>query len=368
MQNQLQDAIQNLLNTFVAEGNEWGVQVAAYVDGKLVVDAWAGVADVRTGRPVDGDTLFPVFSTTKGIFSTVIHILAERGQIDYDAPIAKYWPEFAANGKEAITMRHVLSHTAGIPYMPDGLAYEQLYDWDFMCAAIAQLKPSWPAGAKQVYHPITFGWVVGEVARRVDGRMVQQILEEEICRPLGLRRLFCGIPAELEPSTAFIAMVPDPPVTIPPPPNDVAPSMMPLHHWMNKPEARRMPQPGGSGIMNARCIARHYAALLPGGVDGVELLPPSRIRLATEEQVPSGGYDAGSGRKSLGYILGHNLTDTDPNVNGFGHGGYGGAQGFAHPHYRLALGLTRNRFSDHLILPAIFGEFHKALSDSGYVG
>src|ERR1700722_7432593 len=99
MPNPLQDTIQNLSNTLVAEGMERGVQVAAYIDGELVVDAWAGVADVRTGVPVDGDTLFPAFSTTKGIMATVMHLLAERGQIDYDAPVAKYWPEFAANGK-----------------------------------------------------------------------------------------------------------------------------------------------------------------------------------------------------------------------------------------------------------------------------
>src|SRR5476651_2611633 len=146
MRDQLQEKIQTLLNTLVAEGKERGAQVAVYIDGKLAVDAWAGVADDRTGAAVDGDTLFPVFSTTKGIFSTVIHILAERGKIDYDAPIAKYWPEFAANGKEAITMRHALSHTAGIPYMPDDVTREQLYDWDFMCAAVAELKPSWPTG------------------------------------------------------------------------------------------------------------------------------------------------------------------------------------------------------------------------------
>src|SRR5476651_894801 len=124
MRDQLQEKIQTLLNTLVAEGKERGAQVAVYIDGKLAVDAWAGVSDVRTGAAVDGDTLFPVFSTTKGIFATVIHILAERGLIDYDTPIAKHWPAFAANGKEAITPRHVLAHTAGIPFMPENITLE----------------------------------------------------------------------------------------------------------------------------------------------------------------------------------------------------------------------------------------------------
>ena len=286
MQKNLQDTIQTLLTNVVAEGKQRGAQVAVYIDGKLVVDAWAGVTDVRTGAKVDGDSLFPIFSTTKGIFSTVMHILAERGKLDYDKPIAHYWPEFAANGKEKITLRHAMAHTSGIPYMPDDLTLEQINDWDGMCRKVAQLKPAFPTGAKQFYHPVTFGWLLGEVARRADGRTVPQLLADEICRPLGLKRMFCGIPADLEPQTAFLELVPNPPVTPPPPPNDVVPSMMPLHEWINRPDVRRTPQPGCSGIMSARAVARHYAALLPGGVDGIELLPQSRIKIATEEQVP----------------------------------------------------------------------------------
>jgi CubicO group peptidase (beta-lactamase class C family) len=359
MQNQLQDTIQNLLNTFVAEGNERGVQVAVYIDGKLAVDAFAGVADVRTGRAVDGDTLFPVFSTTKGVFSTVIHILAERGLIDYDTPIAKYWPEFAANGKEAITMRHAMSHTSGIPYVPDGITLEQIWDWDYMCKAVARLKPYWAAGAKQIYHPITFGWILGETARRVDGRTVPELLKEEICEPLGMTRLYCGIPAEVEPETAFLENVPNPPVVVPPPPNDIPPCAMPLHEWINRPESRRVPQPGCSGIMSARAIARHYAACLPGGVDGVELVPPSRLKLAMEEQVPTGGYDSGSGEKALGYQIGSKSDDLGHSPTAFGHGGHGGSQGYGDTGYRLAVGVTRNRFSDHCLAPRILSEIRQ---------
>jgi CubicO group peptidase (beta-lactamase class C family) len=359
MQKNLQDTIQTLLNTLVAEGKERGTQVAAYIDGEQVIDAWAGVADVRTGRPVDGDTLFPVFSTTKGIFSTVIHILAERGKLDYDTPIATYWPEFAANGKEVVTMRHALSHTSGIPYMPPGITVEQTCDWDYMCAAVAQLKPSWPPGVKQVYHAITFGWIVGEVARRADGRSVPQLLADELCRPLGITRLFCGIPAELEPQTAFLEQVPNPPVTPPTSPNEYAPCMVPLHEWINRPEVRRTPQPGCSGIMSARSVARHYAALLPGGVDGVELLPPSRVKIATVEQAPTGGYDEGTGRKGLGYILGDGVSPT-----GFGHGGYGGSAAFADPRYRLAVSVVRNRFSDHDLASLVLKEIKDALGIS----
>jgi CubicO group peptidase (beta-lactamase class C family) len=346
----------------VAEGHQAGIQAVAYLDGKLIVDAWAGVADVRTGAPVDGDTLFPVFSTTKGVFSTVIHLLAERGTLDYDQPIAHYWPEFAANGKETITLRHALAHTSGIPYMPEGITLEQICNWDYMCAAVAKLKPAFPAGAKQFYHPVTFGWLVGEVARRADGRGVPQLLKEEICQPLGITRMYCGIPAELEPQTAFLELIPNPPVTPPPPPNDLSPCMMPLHEWINRPEVRRTPQPGCSGIMSARAIAKSYAALLPGGVDGVELLPQSRIRIATEEQVPAEGYDpANLGRKALGYQLGTDIMEVGYSPLAFGHFGHGGSFGFADPKNRLALALTRNRYCDHPASQIVCKEIRRAL-------
>jgi CubicO group peptidase (beta-lactamase class C family) len=252
-----------------------------------------------------------------------------------------------------------MAHTAGIPYMPDGVNLEQISDWDFMCAAVAQLKPSWPAGTKQVYHPITFGWILGEVARRVDGRSVPQLLADEICRPLGMSGLYCGIPAKLEPGTAFLELVPNPPVIAPPPPNDVSPCLMPLHEWMNRPEARRTPQPGCSGIMNARAVARHYAALLPGGVDGVELLPAARIRLAVEEQVPTDGYGEGTARRGLGYLLGEGGSST-----AFGHGGHGGSAGYANPPYHLAVGVTRNRFSGSDLAGLVAGEIRSALGIS----
>jgi CubicO group peptidase (beta-lactamase class C family) len=361
MSNILQDTIQALLHKFVAEGNERGVQVTAYIEGKLAVDAWAGVSDVRTGAVVDGDTLFPVFSTTKGIFATVIHILAERGLIDYDTPIAKYWPAFGANGKEAITPRHALAHTSGIPFMPEGITLEQMWDWDFMAAAMEGLTPHWPSGMKQHYHSLTYGWILGELARRVDGRSVPQLLEEEICRPLGLTRLYCGIPAELEPETAFLEQFPEPEVVVPPPPHDIPPCAMPLYSWINRTGSRLSPQPGCSGIMSARAIARHYAAVLPGGVDGVELISPERLRVATAEQVPTGGYDEGSGLKALGYQFGTKSDDWGVSATAFGHGGHGGSHGYADTKYRLAVGITRNRFSDHCLGPRIIQEIRQSL-------
>jgi CubicO group peptidase (beta-lactamase class C family) len=343
----LHQRIQTLLDRAVAGGDERGVQVTIYHEGKLVANAFAGIADVRTGRAVDADTLFPVFSVTKGIFSTVIHVLAERGLIDYDEPIATYWPGFAANGKAAITMRHALSHSSGIPFLPDDITLEQLADWDFMCGVIEKLRPVSMPGAQQHYHAITSGWIWGEVARRVSGRNPSQLFAEELCRRLGLTRMFCGIPAEVEPQTAYLEIFPDVPQVLGPPPREIPPSAQPLHEWMNRTAARLAPQPAASGIMNAHSIARHYASLLPGGVDGIELLPRERMRIATEEQALKGG-------KALGYELGKGAKDRFDSVTAFGHGGHGGAMGFAEPTRRIAWAMTHNRFSNYPLNQHVF--------------
>lgn len=358
--------MQELLATLVREGKERGVQLAAYVDGELVVDAWAGIADPASQRPVTGDTLFPVFSATKGVAATLIHWLVERGQLTYDTPVAEVWPEFAAHGKAGITVRHVLNHTAGLPNIPMGIGLPELLDWETMCRAMAELSPVSAPGTQMCYHAVTFSWLVGEVARRVDGRRFAQMLDEEICRPLNLTGLFVGIPAEVEPRVAILEEVFAPGQT-PARPDDSVPQsipgwMWPLVTWMNRPDVRRACIPASNGIMTARALARHYAALLPGGVGGVELLPPERVRLATQLQVPSvNPADGAQQRRGLGYLLGG-----DPNLMGsrpaaFGHGGYGGALGFADPDYRLAVGFTKNFYSPNNSASQVLCELRESL-------
>ncbi|MFA4945729.1 MAG: serine hydrolase domain-containing protein [Lentisphaeria bacterium] len=348
--NRAQEEIQALLERLVKEGRERGIQVAAYLDGKLVVDAWAGVADAATGRPVDGETLFPVFSTTKGMAATIIHRLAERGKLDYDDRISQSWPEFGVNGKEAITIRQALNHTAGLPNVPEELRGVDLRDWAAVCAAVARLAPAWPPGSRMEYHAITYGWILGEVARRVAGRPFPQLLEEEICRPLGIKGgMYCGIPDEVEPRVAILE---DTTVNPAAPPGQSVPQPVPawlgpLHAWMNRPEVRRACVPASSGIMTARAIARHYAALVPGGVDGVELLPPARVKLATTMPPPWTGAD-GTPQPShwaLGYAVETGVTAAGAPWRQIGHGGFGGSKGNADPQCRFAFGLTKNLFS-----------------------
>lgn len=339
----LQKNIQTLIDSLVSEGSERGVQVVVYSHGKLVVDAWAGVADLKTGKPVDGDTLFPVFSTTKGIAATMLHLLAEKGKVDYDQPIASLWPEFAAHGKEKVTVRHALTHTSGIPQMPEGITLERVCDWDWMCAAIAQLKPQWEPGTVISYHAMTYGWIIGEICRRIDGRTFEQRLEEDIRRPLGIRDIYCGIPDSVENRVATLEEVLSAEQASAPIPNHATLTSVPMGigpfaEWMNRSDARRACTPASSGIMSARACAKHYASLLKGGVDGVELLPPSRMKLAAEPYLPP------SCKPEEGRGLGYGL-----NLGGFpgsfGHAGYGGSEAFAIPEHGLALCLTKNYFS-----------------------
>lgn len=162
-QSRIQELADRLTAPGTASGEEVGLQIAAYLDGERVVNVCAGVADSTTGRLVDERTLFPA----AGLISTLVHVLADRGQLDYGVPVAAYWPEFAAHGKVGITLAHVLTHTAGVPQTPPGVVLEDLADWDGMCARIADLRPLWRPGSATGWHALTFGFILGEVVRRV---------------------------------------------------------------------------------------------------------------------------------------------------------------------------------------------------------
>ncbi len=354
----IQNRIQDLLDEVVRKGHELGVQVAAYHKGALIADAWSGDMDASRRTKISGDTLFPVFSTTKGIAATIIHLLVERGQIAYDTRIAQVWPEFAANGKSEITLRYCLTHMAGLPHVPMTIGPPQIHDWDAVCAALAAAKPAWSPGSRMEYHAMTYGWLLGEVAQRVDGRPFSQMVQEEICAPLNIETLFTGLPAVLDSHVATLeAREFEMPVLDETVPQAVPAFAWPLHEMMNRPEARRACQPASNGIMNARAIARHYAALLPGGVEGVELLPPERIREAIVWHEPPGEAPLHFG---LGYLVGGEGSNMG-SENSFGHGGYGGSLGFADLETGLAFGFTRNLFSPAPTLEKVLGELRAAL-------
>jgi CubicO group peptidase (beta-lactamase class C family) len=344
--------VQKVLDRLVDSGQEAGLQCAAYMDGKQVVDCWAGVADETTGRKVNGDTLFTCWSTTKGWAATCVHILADRGKLKYSDSISKHWPEFAANGKGKTTILDALTHRAGVPQLPPGTTPEMMCDWDAMCRAIAALKPAWRPGARTGYHAFTFGWLTGEIVRRVDGRPISKFAQDEICQPLGIDSFFLGIPDRVEKRVARFRVEPPPPDAPVFPPDSLNQKAMPPlfmnSETMNRPDIRRACIPGAGGIMNARAIARHYAMLAcRGELDGVRVLSKRRINIIRKVQTRE--LDLVGGRiamRAMGYGVGGRFEDGGGPAMGrsrraFGHGGYGGSLGFADPELGLSFGFAK---------------------------
>jgi len=333
------ERVQKLIDGIVGRGNEGALQVAAYYKGKLIVDAYAGLANPAKGVKASSETLFPVFSTSKGIAATAVHILAEKGVLDYEAPIAKYWPGFAKKGKAGITLRMALDHSAALPHMPDCKDEDELCDWSHMCELVADLEPLWEPGTKTYYHAITYSWLVGEPARKADGRDFMSIVRDEICKPLGIERdVFLGLPGSEDSRVAILESDPNPPKppappATPPPPDPVGgrsipPLVCPLERWMNRPASWRGCIPASNGIMTAKGIAKHYAALI-GKVDGVRLISEKRLKMATElSKLPE--------PRGLGYGV-------NKEGGSFGHGGAGGSIGTAFPKDKLSIGMAKTR-------------------------
>ena len=342
--------------------DEIGAACAVVAGGRTVVDLWAGAADVRTGAPWQAGTRAVTFSTTKGATSVVVHRLVEQGRLDLDTPVSASWPEFAAAGKEAVPVRWLLTHQAGLPAVDRTFTPEELFAWHPMVEALAAQAPHWPPGTAHGYHAMTFGWLVGEVVRRVSGRSVGELFAAEVAAPLGLEYHIGGLPAELEPLTARLSgtsrgqearseapaaatATATTTATTTTDPSSLSfralnPTDPPLR--ANDPAYHRAEMPAANGIGTARALARMYAALL-GEVDGVRLLQPATVAAATTRQ--TSGIDRVTFRESafgLGFALG---ADVHPAAGAaaFGHPGMGGSLGYADPELGFGFGYVMNR-------------------------
>jgi CubicO group peptidase (beta-lactamase class C family) len=326
---------------FAAYG-EVGAAVAVMVDGEIVVDLWAGHADAARTRPWERDTIVNVYSTTKGMTTICALRLVDQGLLDLDAPVAKYWPEFAQAGKEKLPVRYLLSHRAGLPAVKEILPKGSLFQWDTMTAALARQEPWWEPGTKHGYHALTFGWLVGEVVRRISGRSLGAYFREEIAELLSLD-FHIGLAAEHDARTAeiipgaptpdemkrFAELMSDPQSmaakSIFNPPDMMQPGHANTRQW------RVAEIPAANGHSNARALARAYGALARGGeLDGVRVLSQEAIDRAIVEQ--SDGPDAVLGqpyRFGLGFMLTIPEHPFGPNPRAFGHTGSGGSLGFA---------------------------------------
>jgi CubicO group peptidase (beta-lactamase class C family) len=364
MNYEAQKHIQKLLDESVEKGADRGLQITAYLNGKVVVDAFAGVADVRSGLLVNSETLFPVFSVTKGMVATVIHQLVDQGKLFYDQPIADIWPEFGVNGKKNITLKQAMNHTAGLQNVPLEIGVNEACDWKKICGAIARSAPANEPGNLVVYHAMTYGWILGEIASIVIGKPFGQIVQENINQPIGIKDLYVGIPDEVEDRVAFLEDVLGEFVSQENLSSLTVPLWMwPLHDRLNRGDIRRACIPGSNGIMSAHAVARHYAALLPVGVEGKRLLSIERIKIATDTKV--GVYDDNKSTANF-WTLGYYLLDgpaakEKKKLSPFGHGGFGGSMGFADPSCGLAVGFTKNLFNNNGLGNNLIIELRKAL-------
>ena len=368
--------MQEALAHELASGAERGAAVCALVDGEPVVDIWGGAR--HDGTTWERDTLACFFSVTKGLTALCAQMLDDRGRLDVDAPIAEYWPEFAANGKERVLVRHALSHTAGLLTVPrwwelSGDHGEGLADDVAVAEALAAAPLSWEPGTAAGYHALTYGWLVGELVRRIDGRSIGRFFAEEVAGPLGLE-LFIGLPPGLDDRVTDSIALPQVELTDELravhdkgwaaaeaddltvleaagigstfPPRGTEKIGEYLTALMNDPTIRHAELPAGNGIGTARSLARMYAVLAAGGsFGGVELVSPETIeRWRTRTVLPDGtALDFG-----LGYAVYAADETTGAGDGRFGHGGAGGSLGFAHPERRLAYGWTKNKMRmDH---------------------
>jgi CubicO group peptidase (beta-lactamase class C family) len=332
----LNQHVQAILDELVQDGREIGVQAAAYYRGELVLEACAGFMDPQTQRPVRPDTLFGVMSASKAIVATCIHVLVDRGLLDLDAPVCAYWPDFAALGKRAVTIRDVLTHSAGVPTNPAGYCHDWARNWDAMCARIADLAPEWPAGTRTGYHSLNYGWILGEVIRRVDGRLLDRFVQEELCEPLGMESLYMGVP-ECESYRTATLVVPSE--------EDATSPMKALVESFNRQEIRRCVIPAVGVWANARSMAQHYAMLAAdGALDCVRVLSPEAIERAARLQTDD--VDAVYRmpiRKALGYWMGGPaMKPLVGRAQAFGHPGIGGSIGFADPERGLGFAYVKN--------------------------
>jgi len=340
---EIQQQIQRHIDTLVGAGAETGVQVAVYRDGALIVDAVAGTADSATGRPLTSDTPIFSFSTAKNVTATLAHLLVARGYLAYDSPVTDLWPEFGIHGKATATLRHVLTHTVGLPAMPREITPAELPDWSRVCQSVAAAEPRWRPGTATGYHSYTFGYLVGELARRATGRPMGELLREWITAPLGIEgQLYFAAPRESLPGLARLEQEPQQRLS------DSDETDAILAPWESRPSADfgnngeilRADIPS-VGIATAHGLAAMYNAVLQGRLVGsAQLAELSALAFEGTDQV-----FGNSARMALGFPLGRIGAPAEEHSAAFGWPGGGGSYAYADPVRGIAFALTKNRLA-----------------------
>jgi CubicO group peptidase (beta-lactamase class C family) len=357
-------ARQEFERNFGARG-EVGASFCLIVDNRRAIDLWGGLADPASGRPWTEDTVGVIWSSTKGATALCAHLLADRGDLDLDTPVARYWPEFAQGGKESISVRMLLNHQAGVAAVHDPLPRGAFYDWELMTSVLARETPWWEPGTRHGYHGLTFGWLVGEVVRRVSGQSLGAFFRDQVASPLGLD-FWIGLPEEHESRVAPVI-----PAQPPAPGEPVSPLLLVAMTQPDSLQARMFLNTAGyilepgevdsraahaaeigatGGIANARALAAMYAPL--AGASPNLLVGEGTI--AAMSAVSSAGGDAVGlvpSRFGLGYVKSMDNRRVSPvpgdsivlSEEAFGHSGFGGSVGFADPKAGFSFGYTMTR-------------------------
>ncbi|MEU0005639.1 serine hydrolase domain-containing protein [Streptomyces sp. NPDC006314] len=343
------------------ERGELGAAVAVTVGGETVVDLWGGWADAARTRPWYRDTLVNVWSTSKGPVALCAHILADRGLLDFDAPVAAYWPEFEASGKGQVRVRHLLSHRAGLSGLREPHSLDDLYDWELTTARLAATEPWWEPGTRSGYHALTYGFLVGEVVRRVSGLRPGAFLEREVTGPLGID-FTIGLPAKESGRAAELVRAPAAsssdqaaalgqltPVAVAALTNPVVGATE-----ANSPRWRAAEIPAANGHGTARAVAALYGIFAGrGSHDGRRILSAQAAERVREGQgscrdlVLGAGFE-GETEVGLGLWLSGTRGSYGPNARAFGHDGFGGSCGLADPDAGVSLGYVMNRMGPRI--------------------
>lgn len=343
------------------ETGEIGAALAVTIAGRPVVDLWGGHRDAARTQPWTRDTLVNVYSTSKGITAICANRLVEQGRLDLDAPVAYYWPEFAAEDKGRIPVRWLLCHKSGVAALREDVPLHARFDWSYWIQALAAERPWWEPGTQHGYHALSYGHLVGEIVRRVDGRSLGNYFREELAEPLGLD-FHIGLAAEHDARVAEIVPAPASP---PGAPNPFAAARKNPHSLVgrvfgnptfetrdvNSRAWREAELPAVNGHGTARDLARVYGALATDGVlDGERVLSPEQIARANTEQAR--GIDAVltplHSRFGLGFMLTQPMIPFGPNPRSFGHPGAGGSIAFADPDAQLGFAYTMNQLQTGL--------------------
>ena len=365
-------SVAQILAKQIANGDHHGAAFAAYFRGEKVIDVWGGKRNTPDGEaPWASDTMAICFSTTKGVTATALHMAMERTETSYDTPVREVWPEFGANGKEAITIRQLLCHEGGIPQIRDQIPdCWAMTDWDAMVGVMEGLQPLWEPGTANGYHAINYGWLVGETLRRIDGRDLQTFLAEEIAGPLELDGMYIGTPPDqhhriaphvtsgdiddLDQDAEYDARLPHDAIIW----KALAPRGR-LVDFFASPQGMSSCIPSISGAFTARSLAKLYAALeRRGEVDGVRILQPESVETATTVQ--NDRHDLVifvQPHWRLGYMSGggSRIPILGPNDDAYGHVGAGGTYAAADPAAGTSFALVYDKFGPTELLGSARG-------------